>query len=138
MAFNEELDKLGRDKMFYRICFIDRPFRETKEDILRDMKKITNPNFQDNEGTSYLHMACQVHSLEAIRILLELGADPNLDDNYMSCPVSRALGRKNNNNKDLLKLLLEYGLDLNKTEGSQTLKEWIKMLSGDEFNELIG
>ena len=45
-----ELDKLGRDEMFYRICDIDIPMMENKDDVLRDMKKIANPNFQDKNG----------------------------------------------------------------------------------------
>ncbi len=132
-----ELDKLGRDKMFYRICDIDIPMMENKDDVLRDMKKITNPNFQDKNGVSYLHMACQSHSVEAIKILLDLGADPNLNDKYGASPITAALGRLNANNAEILEIMLRNGLDLNKNEGTQTLKEWIRMFNNEELNNIV-
>ena len=132
-----ELDKLGRDKMFYRICDIDIPMMENKDDVLRDMRKITNPNFQDKNGVSYLHMACQSHSVEAIKILLDLGADPNLNDKYGASPITSALGRLNANNAEILEIMLCNGLDLNKNEGTQTLKEWIRMFNNEELNNIV-
>ena len=131
------LDKMGRDEMHYRIAHINIPIMENKEDVIRDIKSIENPNFQDNKGVSYLHMACQAHSLEAIKTLLELGADPNIDDNYQSSPVTWALGSLNKCNKEILELMLKYGLDLYKNERGQTLIEWIKMFKNDEYNSVI-
>lgn len=46
-----------------------------------------NPNFQDDKGISYLHRACQTHNIEAIKILLELGANPNITDKRGFSPV---------------------------------------------------
>ena len=131
------MDKMGRDKMFYKICDIDNSDDENLSKTLSEMKNISNPNFQDNEGVSYLHMACQAHSLEAIKILLELGANPNLNDNYESSPVTWALGSININNKAILELMLQYGLDLYKKERDQTLIEWVKMFKNDEYNAVI-
>lgn len=131
------MDKMGRDKIFYKICDIDNSNDENLSKTLSEMKNISNPNFQDNEGVSYLHMACQAHSLEAIKILLELGANPNLNDNYESSPVTWALGSLNINNKAILELMLQYGLDLYKKERGQTLIEWIKMFKNDEYNAVI-
>ena len=65
-------DPMNRDNLFYRIAHIDLGL-EDKSLVLDDLKGVDNPNFQDCQGTSYLHMACQVHSLEAISILLNLG-----------------------------------------------------------------
>jgi ankyrin repeat protein len=131
------MDKMGRDNMFYKICDIDITRNEDLSEILSEMKNISNPNFQDYEGVSYLHMACQAHSLEAIKILLELGANPNLNDNYESSPVTWALGSLNINNKAILELMLQYGLDLYKKERGQTLIEWIKMFKNDEYNAVM-
>ena len=131
------LDKMGRDKMHYRIAHINNSIMENKEEVLREMKNIGNPNFQDNQGVSYLHMACQAHSLEAIRILLELGANPNINDNRGFSPITSALGSINNTNGAILSLMLQYGLDLKKMEGNQTLKEWIEMFDDEELNEII-
>ena len=131
------IDKMGRDEMHYRIAHINNPIMENKDDVIRAMMNIDNPNFQDYQGVSYLHMACQAHSIEAVKILLELGADPNIDDNYQSSPITWALGSLNKKNKEILELMLNYGLDLNKKERGQTLIEWIKMFKNDEYNAVI-
>ena len=130
-------DRLNRDEMFYKIADINIPMMEKKEDVLEAMKGIENPNFQDLEGTSYLHMACQAHSLEAIKLLLDLGANPNINDNSGFSPVTSALGTINKSNGEILELMLQHGLDLKKMEGDQTLKEWIEMFDDDELNEII-
>lgn len=130
-------DRLNRDEMFYRIADINIPMKEKKDDVLEAMKGIKNPNFQDLNGTSYLHMACQTHCVEAVKILLELGADPNTNDNRGFSPITSALGSINNNNGEILELMLQYGLELKKKEGNQTLKEWIEMFNDEELNEII-
>lgn len=131
------IDKMGRDRMHYRIAHINNSIMENKEDVLRDMKNIDNPNFQDYQGISYLHMACQAHSLEAIKILLDLGANPNINDKEGFSPITSALGTVNKNNCAILNLMLQYGLDLMKPEGNQTLKEWIEMFDDEELNEIM-
>ena len=65
------LDRMGRDEMFYRICHINDVVIENKDSVLSAIRNITNPDFQDNRGESYLHMACQAHSIEAISLLLK-------------------------------------------------------------------
>ena len=131
------IDKMGRDRMHYRIAHINNSIMENKEDVLRDMKNIDNPNFQDYQGISYLHMACQAHSLEAIKILLDLGANPNINDKEGFSPITSALGTVNKNNCAILNLMLQYDLDLMKPEGDQTLKEWIEMFDDEEINEIM-
>ena len=61
-------DRLGRDEMFYRLAHL-KVGLEKEEDVFKDLRKVANPDFQDSHGTSYLHMACQVHSVEAVSIL---------------------------------------------------------------------
>ena len=131
------LDRIGRDKMHYSIANINIPILENKEEVLKEMKYIENPNFQDYQGKSYLHCACQAHSLEAIKILLDLGANPNINDKKGFSPITSALGTVNKNNCAILNLMLQYGLDLKKMEGNQTLKEWIEMFDDEELNEII-
>lgn len=131
------IDKMGRDKMHYRIAHINHSIMEVKEDVLRDMKSIDDPDFQDYQGVSYLHMACQAHSVEAIKMLLDLGANLNINDNMGFSPITSALGCVNSNNPEILKLMLRYGLDLKKMEGDNTLKEWIEMFNEEELNEII-
>lgn len=130
-------DRLNRDEMFYRIADINIPMKEKKDDVLEAMKGIKNPNFQDLNGESYLHAACGSHCIESIKILLELGANPNINDNRGFSPITDALGTLNDNNAKILELMLQYGLDLKKTEGNQTLKEWIEMFDNEELNKII-
>ena len=67
-------DMYGRDEIFFRLGV------EQSDDLLQRIKTVENPNFQDDNGTSYLHRACQRHYLEAIKLLLNMGADPNIND----------------------------------------------------------
>jgi len=129
-------DKLNRDEMFFRIAHIETGL-EKKETILNDMKKIKNPNFQDLEGTSYLHLACQEHSIETIKILLDLGADPSISDCRGFSPVMNALVSKNEKNKEILELMLQHGLDINKMEGKRSLKERIGLFKDSELNAIM-
>ena len=64
----------GRDEIFFRLGV------EQSDDLLQKIKTAENPNFQDDNGISYLHRACQSHYLEAIELLLNLGADPKMND----------------------------------------------------------
>ena len=130
-------DRLNRDEMFYRIADINIPMKENKTDVLMSMKEIKNPNFQDLNGTSYLHMACQVHCVEAVKLLLELGADPNINDNRGFSPILNAVGSINENNIEILELMLEYGLDLNKLEGEKPLREVLARFRNVEINNIL-
>ncbi len=129
-------DRLGRDEMFYRLAHLNIGL-EKKENVLNDLRKVVNPDFQDLQGTSYLHMACQAHSVEAISILLELGADANICDKRGFSPILSALGSINENNNVIFELMLQHGLDLERMEGDSTLKETISSFKDDGFNRLI-
>ena len=129
-------DKFKRDEMFYRLAHFNVGI-EKKEDILRDLKVILNPNFQDSQGTSYLHMACQAHSVEAISILLELGADANIVDKRGFSPILNALGSINENNNNIFEIMLQHGLDLDQKEGEATLREQIRRFDDEGLNKII-
>lgn len=122
---------LNRDEIFFRLLF------EKSEDLLQKIRNAENPNFQDDEGTSYLHMACQSHYYEAVKLLLELGANPNINNNRGISPILKAIGQKNSNNIAILELMLQYGLDLDKMEGDTTLKTRIERFKDDEMNKIV-
>lgn len=130
-------DRFNRDEMFYRIADINIPMKEKKDDVLEVMKGIKNPNFQDLNGTSYLHMACQSHCVEAVKLLLELGANPNINDNRGYSPILSAVGCMDENNEEILELMLKYGLDLNKLEGDKPLREVLKRFKNERINIII-
>lgn len=121
----------NRDEIFFRLGI------EKSDDLLQKLRNVDNPNFQDDKGMSYLHRACQSHYLEAIEILLELGANPNINDERGISPVLKAIGRINEKNNDILELMLQHGLNLDKMEGDMTLKEKIESFHDDEMNKII-
>lgn len=101
------------------------------------LKNLEDVNFQDEIGISYLFVACNSHYLEAITILLEKGADPNLTDNQGRDPILGAIGRKSTHNTKILERFLEHGLDLNRMKGEITLKELIQSFEEEELNTVI-
>lgn len=121
----------NRDEIFFRLGV------EKSDDLLQKLRNVDDPNFQDDKGISYLHRACQSHYLEAIKILLELGADPNINDIRGFSPVMDALGKINENNNAILEIMLQYGLNLDKMEGGKTLKERIESFDDDEMNKIV-
>lgn len=121
----------NRDEIFFRLGV------EESEELLQKIKNVENPNFQDVEGTSYLHMACQSHYYDAIKILLELGANPNINNNRGKSPILKAIGSIHENNNAILELMLQYGLDLDKMEGNMTLKDMIESFDDDEMNKIV-
>lgn len=121
----------GRDEIFFRLGI------EQSDDLLRKLKMADNVDFQDANGWSYLHRVCQSHYIEAIKILLELGANPNINDKRGFSPIMEAIGRINENNNVILEMMLQHGLDLDKMEGDITLKEQIESFEDDEMNKII-
>ena len=114
-------DRFNRDEMFYRLAHLNVGI-EKKEEVLKDLKKV---------------MACQVHSVEAISILLDLGADANISDKRGFSPILSALGSINENNNIIFEMMLQHGLDLDKIEGESTLKEQIKSFDDEGLNKII-
>lgn len=95
-----------RDEIFFRLGI------EQSDDLLQKLKKADNVDFQDANGWSYLHRACQSHYIEAI-------------------------GSINENNNTILEMMLQHGLNLDKMEGDITLKEQIESFKDDEMNKII-
>lgn len=122
---------LGRDEVFWRLG------HEKSDELLETLKNVENVNFQDEMGISYLFVACDSHYVEAITILLEKGADPNLTDNRGRDPILGALGRRNSNNAKILEIFLEHGLDVNRIKGGGTLKELIQSFEDESLNDVL-
>lgn len=121
----------NRDEIFFRLGV------EQSDDLLQKLRSVDEPDFQDDKGISYLHRACQSHYLEAIKILLELGANPNINDKRGFSPVLDAIGKINESNNAILEMMLQHGLDLDKMEGDITLKEMIESFDDDEMNKIV-
>ncbi|CAG2247746.1 unnamed protein product [Mytilus edulis] len=83
------------------------------------IKENADPNYRPFEvqgnSCSTLHLAVMQSRPEIVRLLLENRGDPNLEDVYSKCtPLFHASWDKENGT-ELIKLLLEYGGDINHT-----------------------
>ena len=107
------------------------------EDILNELKQVTNPNYQNNDGNTYLHIACMMHNVEAVKILLDLGADPNIIVNRGAQPILSAIGSKIENNLKILELMFQHGLNVDLPMRDKSLKEVIESFGNNEYNEII-
>ncbi|WP_040768907.1 ankyrin repeat domain-containing protein [Novipirellula maiorica] len=68
----------------------------------------SNPNEASRSGSSPLSQACIAACEDFVKLLLEHGADPNLDRTLFS-----ASRNKRNEGLAITKLLIEYGVDVN-------------------------
>ncbi len=62
----------------------------------------------NDEGRSYLHLACIERDAESLRIFLEIGLDPNLQDQWGNTPLIYAM---QNRVLNIIELLITYGAD---------------------------
>lgn len=123
---------LGRDTVFWQMGQRESPA------LLETIRALENVDFQDDEGTSYLHIAALGHKLEAITLLLEKGADPNRPDKKGRLPILYALGRRNERNPAILRVFLEHGLDLErKKKDGLTIRETILSFGDERLNAVM-
>jgi ankyrin repeat protein len=127
-------DRLGRDELFYRIGD-----EEESPELLETISRLEKVDFRDAEGVTYLHIAALNHKPKIIKLLLEKGADPNSKDYRGRFAVIWALGTKNEKNPEILRLFLEYGLDLDikKENDGLTIRETFLSFENPKLNEVI-
>jgi ankyrin repeat protein len=67
-------------------------------------------NLQDKMGYSALHFASQNNCLEAVQLLLDSGANVDLEDSFGNTPLGRAVFTSEGKG-DVIQLLLRNGAD---------------------------
>lgn len=72
------------------------------------IKKFTNIDPKDKNGSTPLHISCMIGNKEATKILLQHSANVNAQDNLGDTPLMCLL-RRNPLEKDLVKLVIEIG-----------------------------
>ena len=85
-------------------------FLEILEQILSLPEDIRNINYQDEEGSSALHYACDEGNLKIVEILLKANCETNIKNNKMKTPLHLASKR---GYFDISKKLIENGALLN-------------------------
>lgn len=68
---------------------------------------------------------------------MKAGANPNTNDKRGFSPILSAIGTINEKNNAILEMMLQHGLDLDKMEGTVTLREQIESFKDDEMNKLV-
>lgn len=123
--------KLGRDQIFWRIGV------EKSSKIVEDVKNLEDVEFVDDNGRTYLHVACSSHNIEVAKVLLQRGINPNVRDKEGHSPILSAIGQLNSTNPEFLKNFLQYGLDLNEDVNGMTLRETIESFRDEELMKII-
>jgi ankyrin repeat protein len=80
-------------------------------DLFTKYLKVSEINKENNNGETLLFFCTKHNKLKFVKVLLELGADPNINTLYTNqSPLYHAII---NNNYQMVKLLLEYKADYN-------------------------
>ena len=106
-----QLDRYGRDKLFYAIC--------DKQDKALEMLDVAeNVDFQDKAGYSYLHIATQSNFLEVVKKLIELNCYIDIKDTYGRTPLMIGLSSWNGKDDNIIQVLLKAGSNIKETANS--------------------
>ncbi|OMP05276.1 hypothetical protein CCACVL1_01974 [Corchorus capsularis] len=80
------------------------------------LRRGSDPNEQDNNGRTALHIAASIGSHHCVVVLLEFGANPNIRDNEGNVPLWDALMGKH---ESVIKLLVDNGAILSSGDVGQ-------------------
>lgn len=100
------MDKLNRDELFYKIADGD------EDAALEMLSACENPDFQDKNGYSYLHIAAQSGMARVVEYLLSHGAEVDIMDKFGKTPLMVALIGYNGD-RTIVDILLKYHADIN-------------------------
>ena len=72
---------------------------------------LTDIDCQDKKGRTLLSIAVQQYKPTVVKLLLEKGANPNIEDYLGVPPLSLVFLKQTKNTEEIIKLLLQYGAD---------------------------
>jgi len=82
------------------------------EEVLKQaLNQGIDVNIKDEHENTALHLATKHAHLDAMRLLIEFGADINAQNDYLSTPL-----HVTEKNMDAIRILLEAGADANMTD----------------------
>lgn len=76
------------------------------------LEKGADPNEQDDDGRTSLHMAVYAGNIPAVRLLVEYKADPSRQDEEATTALHLAAARGGNNSVDVARVLVKAGSDI--------------------------
>ena len=112
---------------------------------LRDMVKLLidsgiNINIQNKDGKTSLHYVAEYDSVSLAKVLLENGADLSIQDKYGNQPLWTAVfnDKGRNDRRDLIKLFLKYGADVNhKNNVDKSPKDIVAIANYKNLEDII-
>lgn len=107
----------GRNELMWKISH-----DEETDDLISEINKCQDVNYTDKQGVGYIDLASMHHKVRIIEALLKKGANPN-SYRHNRAPLLHALGRRNDNNPEILKLFLKYGVNLDIIVNGMTIRE---------------
>jgi ankyrin repeat protein len=110
--------------------------------VRQRIREIINTPIEDYGGVTLLHEFCAAGYLEGVQILLEEGADPNIIDNYKRMNSIDWVFENSNRDvsfrrKEIVKLLIEYGVDLYKKNRGENGLSSYDLLSRENCLDLL-
>lgn len=100
--------RLGTEMLFYYI-----KYDQTEEVLGMLHRHEVDPNDQDINGSTSLHIAVEQRLINQVKLLLSLGANPNIPDHLevgYNTPLHKAI---ETNELELVSLLVSSGADVN-------------------------
>jgi len=94
-------------------------------------------NSQDDEGMTPLAWAIVQERPDAVRLLLDKGADPNIPNKNGLTPLDHACGRNKAVGKQLAELLLAKGAEVNPKNADSTPLSWAVASDNTELVALL-
>ena len=107
-SLGEFLDQDGRDALMHAVL-AEEPSIEVIEFLLRHGVAVNRADA--GQGWTALHFAVQAGNIGIIRLLLESGADPDLQDGFGNSPLWRAVYCVEDD-EELIGLLVSNGADI--------------------------
>lgn len=85
-------------------------FNQDVRNILKKAENQGNINVKSDDGYTALTLSVSKGLSQVVNLLLEAGADPNIDDSYQLTPLHRSASLKN---PEIAQSLINYGANLN-------------------------
>ncbi|KAK6273140.1 PREDICTED: potassium channel AKT1 [Theobroma cacao] len=122
----------GRMDLPLSLCFA----AARRDDLLLQqlLKRGSDPNEQDNDGRTALHIAASNGSEHCIVLLLEYGADPNIRDSEGNVPLWEAIMGKH---ESVIKLLVDNGATLSSGDVGQFACSAVEQNRLDSLKDIV-